>query len=167
MAQINRFPKGLLPLLDAKTMGRTPAETDPRLQFGLDLSQFYQFDIPLEDEAANSVTVNAVGEYCRITVPNLQAWLVERISGTLTAVGAAPTSAAIALRVGATGVSQMDYDSSAPSPLVAVGNSVTRGVEFNRPKLFAGGSFFAIRNCIALAGNQRMDLVVHFRRLSV
>lgn len=85
MATINRVPQGLLGLLDAKTQGRTPLDTEANLRPVIDLSQFYVADLPLETEIAiGTVTGADVGDLVLpVTVPSGEQWFVRGVSGQM------------------------------------------------------------------------------------
>ena len=90
MGAVNRFPQGLLGLLQAKTVGRTPSEAEDKLQFGLDLTPYYLSGISLSIAEA-SASASTIGTYATIEVPQGQTWMVYAIESRLTAVTAGDT----------------------------------------------------------------------------
>ena len=77
MAVINRVPRGLLPLLDAKTQGRTPTDTADFVQPTLELGENYAADIPFEVEQGGVFAQPALGSFVvPISVPEGEQWLV-------------------------------------------------------------------------------------------
>lgn len=78
MAVINRVPQGFLGVLDAKTQGQSPADVSPVLSAGIDLTQFYLGDRPLNTAVATTAGVNANGVVAgsAITVPDGELWFV-------------------------------------------------------------------------------------------
>lgn len=82
MGAINRVPRGLLPLLDAKTMGQTPPDLASVVQPTLELFELYAADIPFEVTAATDTsTPVAGGLLAPVTVPAGEVWLVYGASG--------------------------------------------------------------------------------------
>lgn len=83
MAVINRVPRGLLPLLDAKTGGQTPKEFSGQLTPVLDLYENYSADIQFELETQNNNAVLVLGSLnLPVTVPEGEQWLVYSASAS-------------------------------------------------------------------------------------
>jgi len=90
MGAVNRVPRGFLGLLDAKTQGKTPADTTGFVSPVIDLTPNYLADIPIQVEQASQVG-NTVGTlYGTVTVPNGELWYVYFVTseGIATAAGA-------------------------------------------------------------------------------
>ena len=80
MATINRVPRGLLALLDAKTLGRTPPDLEDRVRGMLDLTELYAGDVPLLTTAAVEGTLTVGGNFAPVTVPAGELWWVYCVS---------------------------------------------------------------------------------------
>lgn len=88
MGMINRVPKGLLGVLDAKTLGRTPEDLAPVVTGVMDLTAYYENDIPQTIVSASDAAVAAVGDFAPITVPEGELWLVYAVSSIVAAQAA-------------------------------------------------------------------------------
>jgi len=77
--EINRFPEGLLAVLDLKTRGNTPSGLGDQVTPGLDMLPYYELNRGWSVAQASS---NAVGgSYTpTIQVPNAEVWLVRAVS---------------------------------------------------------------------------------------
>ena len=76
MAEINRVPRGLLGLLDAKTGGRTPQNADQNLRFGLEQLPFYLADLPQRTATDQDTPVTTSGAHNTIEIPAGELWFV-------------------------------------------------------------------------------------------
>lgn len=170
MSTINRVPDGFLGLLDAKTGGRTPLEIEPRLQAGLDLTQFYVANLPLETEIAiGTVTGADVGNLeIVVTIPAGEQWFVRGISGQLVVPLAAngyrfemavDTSTGLGLHF-LTGGDQFTQTQSALESVVAVHN-------FTPFALFGPGTRFGIGVTQILPNNSTCTTSVLFHRVLI
>lgn len=84
---INRFPQGLLALLDLKTRGENPNQLGNTVQAGVDLLPFYELGQGWRwsSNAALGVALNAVAP---VLVPNDEVWLIRLAFIKVTAVAA-------------------------------------------------------------------------------
>ena len=88
MAIINRVPRTLLPLLDAKTLGNTPKQIADVVSPILDLSEMYAADIPYAVAENFSTGQPALGSLIApVTVPAGETWLVYAVSNRFVATG--------------------------------------------------------------------------------
>ena len=85
MAVINRVPRGLLGLLDAKTSGNTPGTFREDLQPVIDLTDYYETDIPQAVIVETDNAVNTAGFHAGVVVPDGELWLVYAVSSTVAA----------------------------------------------------------------------------------
>lgn len=87
MSIVNRFPQGLLGLLQSKTTGQTPSEAEQKLQLSLDLLPFYLSGISLraanQPEATNTTGVKAL-----VSVPPAETWAVVAVSANALSLNA-------------------------------------------------------------------------------
>ena len=144
MSVINRVPQGLLPLLDAKTLGRTPSEFSNTLQATLDLKQMYLDDIPLETVQATAAGANALGAFARVTVPDGELWAVQG----LTARGDCTFGGSLIITYGITptaGVGTILGNKYPNVDTLAVGDSAYNSHLFSQPVFFGPGTFFDTR----------------------
>jgi hypothetical protein len=82
---INRFPEGLLALLDLKSRGNTPSDLSDVVQPGLDMLPFYELGQQLQWVNANAAA--AVGPaVAPVTVPDGEVWLVRQATLTIEAL---------------------------------------------------------------------------------
>lgn len=89
MGQVNRYPQGLLGLLQAKQLGATPAQSAPNLQYGIDLEKYYLSGSGLyitTESYSGAVTVG--DQYATITIPDGQTWAVLGVAAVATYVNA-------------------------------------------------------------------------------
>ena len=69
MSLINRFPQGLLGLLQTKSTGETPKEFEPRVQLGIEGLPFYLASVQLS-LARVGETIGSTGEqFARVDIP--------------------------------------------------------------------------------------------------
>jgi len=85
---INRFPAALLSLLDAKVMGKTPAELGSELAPVMDLSANYEAACVQQVAQATAGPVGVGGPYALLRVPPGEAWIPISVAGRLTGSGA-------------------------------------------------------------------------------
>lgn len=172
MGTINRVPKGLLPLLDAKTLGRTPSESLDVLQPTLELGSFYATDIPYQIGVNFSLVVDAVGSYAPVTVPDGKLWMVYNVGYVFTALAAGggrvqgwirfrPSSAAIGVPFGES------LQVGTGLQIAGIGESVAKSQTFESPFMAPSGSVFELQNGEAIGNNARADVYVLYRELSV
>lgn len=76
MSVINRVPRALLPLLDAKTLGRTPVDIEEKVSTGIDLTEAYLSDIPMTMEFVSTPTITQFNEGNPLEVPAGELWAV-------------------------------------------------------------------------------------------
>ena len=171
MAVINRVPQGLLPLLDAKTGGNTPSDFSGVLSPGIDLTEFYAADIPLEIENTQVAgsTQAPPGIIADVTVPAGEQWLVYggsaicTYSSTALSVRtqlvfrpASPLSAVVVLAV------------DVPGPFSAVvGQTQSAAWRPSRPWIVRSGSVFSTQVWTGTygAGTGLFRTDILFRRL--
>jgi len=168
MAVVNRVPRGLLGLLDAKTQGQTPADTNGVLSPVIDLTPNYLADIPLQVAQANNVG-NAVGTlYGTVTVPNGELWYVYVVAteGIATAAGAMnviPVLVAAASGVLSVPLQKMEAGLGA----YAAAESQTSVATFPDALLVGPGTRFATRVTNPGGGNISMTTSVVYRSVQV
>ena len=89
MGTINRVPRGLLGLLDAKTGGRTPPDTTGVLSPVIDLTPNYLSDIPFEVAQTAAVVSAAQTVVALVTVPAGELWYCYVIASEFIATASA------------------------------------------------------------------------------
>lgn len=170
MAVVNRVPRGLLGLLDAKTQGQTPSDTTGVLSPVIDLTPNYLADIPFDVGQASDIS-NTVGlNLGVVTVPAGELWYVYAISSEQISAGAG-TSGAIAtvLNVPTAALSMVLATSFAPSVVpYGAGNSNAAFVNFPNPILLGPGAQIASRVIVPVGGGSPNNLTsVLYRSVSV
>lgn len=76
MGMVNRFPRGLLGLLEAKTTGETPSETENKLQLGVDIGPYYLSTVALRYATAQTAS-NAIDDQVgTVEIPAGETWQV-------------------------------------------------------------------------------------------
>lgn len=92
MNEINRFPDGLLALLDLKTRGQTPNSLNQVVAPGLDMLPFYELGQGMDwvQNAGNTAALNATAP---VIVPAGEIWLVRQAYIKLQALAVATISA--------------------------------------------------------------------------
>jgi len=85
---VNRFPQGLLGLLEAKQNGATPDQSEDRLQFGLDLLPFYLSGggLKLAKENENGVPP-LLQTYATVEIPVSEVWAVMGVACSVIIIG--------------------------------------------------------------------------------
>jgi hypothetical protein len=85
MGAVNRFPQGLLGLLQSQSTGQTTTESEDKLRLSLDMLPFYLAGTALK--SANAVeSVSARGTASQVDVPAGQTWLIVSVASTVTYV---------------------------------------------------------------------------------
>lgn len=168
MSQINRVPKGFLSLLEAKTQGRTPATVVPQLSPTIDLSQFYLNDVQLQLRGTSDTTVDSIGDYGSVQVPDGEAWLVYSISCICTLLSSAWTVNASAAIEIPSGLGRMYFSNPGFIPtLNIVGQELSRSKYFDTPLFLSSGATMFLRNHAAIGFSQRVDTSVIYKKLDV
>lgn len=147
MSVINRVPKGFLSTLDAKTGGRTPANTAEVLSPTIDLTDYYLSDLTLQGASATkNLAIGDVQTFeTPVTVPAGELWLVKFVSVSWVALGAATNawflSPAILAQTNGTNVQRVG-PSTGTGPLAgtAIGSGITSAVQFERPFFLRAGA---------------------------
>lgn len=85
MGAVNRFPQGLLGLLQSQSTGRTPNDANENLQLTLDMLPFYLAGSTLKASRAID-TGNTLGAYSDIEVPAGETWLIVSVASQITAL---------------------------------------------------------------------------------
>lgn len=80
MSIINRFPQGLLGLLQSKTTGRSPQEIDPRTQLTIEGLPFYLASVQLSVARTDQAFATRGEQIARVPVPATETWLVIGVS---------------------------------------------------------------------------------------
>lgn len=168
MAVINRVPKGLLSLLDAKTLGRTPANVEPEVSVGIDATPMYFADIPLEVEFDIATGITALGVPVSVTIPAGQTWLVYELSLRCTnlVVGATDVCFAPAYSIAGNAADRI-HDDSLQQQLPGVTDQATKTMRWPEGRLFSFGTILeGVHLQIVGGAGVRYDFAVSFRRLT-
>jgi hypothetical protein len=87
---INRHPKGLIALLDSKAEGTTPHVMDSGVNASIDLTPFYEQQIPFQVQGSTPVPASPGGTFSGVgacVVPVGEIWRVTHIAMTSSAFG--------------------------------------------------------------------------------
>lgn len=100
---VQRYPFGLLSLLDAKSTGVTPSELAKELQSVLAVGPFYFGSIPGTNVGSDQlgVAITANTGYALLTVPANQAWQIITVAAVINNASAAVTALTATLNLGA------------------------------------------------------------------
>jgi hypothetical protein len=141
--RIQRYPQGLLALLDAKSTGVTPVETLDKVQPGIDLNEFYFASIESTGAQAAQLGVSGVNTmYAIVTVPQGEFWKVLGVNATLTNASAAIATISGSVAVG-NAVARVSVAKFVNEPLAAAADIVYAA--WNPPEntdMFGPGSTF-------------------------
>lgn len=91
---INRYPRGLIALLNSKAEGTTPHIMGPVVQPGIDLSAYYELETPLQQAGACAIAINAAGMFAGVgnaVVPQGQIWRLRSASLNMGGLGVGTT----------------------------------------------------------------------------
>lgn len=162
--RIQRLPRGLLSLLDTKSLGRNPPSFDEELRVTLDAYQHY-----LPPPAAITTTtagIVAAANAGIVTVPAQEMWVVRVVGGRMTStVGGGVQSGTLMVQPSGTGVSVAIFPQLRTAALV-VGESARQGGLL--PHLYLAGPGTLFLNRIDLvAGTIDAQTLVLAHRLRV
>jgi len=76
-------------MLDAKTLGQTPAEIDARISVGIEARDFYLADIPYQVITATAAGAATATVHAPIAVPQGEMWFVYNVTSRATPTAAA------------------------------------------------------------------------------
>lgn len=168
MAVVNRVPRGLLGLLDAKTQGQTPKDTLPDLQPSIDLTDNYVADLPLQAEQGTAITSSVATTQAVVEVPAGQLWYVFCVTTQSVSTGANRDGIAVpVLRSPVSGGLQIPLETVYFTPqTLALGESHVVSRVFGKPWLVGPGTEFG---SVILHTNGQLSLTtsVVFRSVSV
>ena len=171
MGVINRLPKGLLGLLDSKTGGKTPADTDPRLQQVLDLTANYLADIPFEIAQNSQNTTLATGQnYAEIVVPDFSLWYVYQIESRIVSGDTGQGLDTFTVMTGPSGTVPIMLGDNQPdfnTISAVIGQNRPRGVKYNPPLLCSAGTTFATQVPLQTAGARNAITSVLYKQVLV
>ena len=88
MARPNRYPEGLLDLLDAKSLGKTPSEMADIVSPTLDMRDFYLASVEWTRGREIATAVTTVAYTADVVVPDNELWFVYAVAGELTTISA-------------------------------------------------------------------------------
>lgn len=142
--RIQRLPRGLLSLLDTKSLGKNPPSYEDELQLTLDTLGIYLPPPEYLVSNTNGLGIVAPADVGDIVVPNGELWVVRNVGSSVTATvgGGILGMVNMAIISGATTATYLHEQST---PTVAVGNSYRRG--FTLPQLLYAppGTTFRLR----------------------
>jgi len=173
MGQINRVPRGLLGLLDAKTGGRTPPETTGVLSPVIDLTPNYLADIPFEIAQASSpaAALTPGTNYGIVTVPAGELWYVYQVSAQIIANGAGDALDCFPVLVAPSGVVPVPLVNGTTSGFGSASanalENVPCGVTFAYPLLVGPGSRIATQTRTGGASTRTPVTSVIYRPVQV
>ena len=84
-AFINRFPQGLLGLLDLKTQGENPSQLSPLVQGTIELADSYLINQRSSNSQASTLTALGVtaGAFSNLVVPQGEIWVLYNLTAEL------------------------------------------------------------------------------------
>ena len=153
MAVINRVPQGLLSILDAKTLGETPATLGNEVQPGLEMLELYLSNVPIDARTAQqTVTSASTGStVALVEVPAGELWAIIGVTASLVLVSSTIASGmtfAAVFRNTQTALDvTIDHVEDATPAIVLAGASC--GKIWEKPLLAPPGTIF---------GNQMLDI---------
>lgn len=148
MAVVNRVPRGLLGLLDAKTQGQTPGDTVGVLSPVIDLTPNYLADIPFSTAQASDIGFVTGTNFGVVEVPAGELWYAYVIGSEGIFSGVSTNNGDIVtVLVTPSGVVPVPLMSSgfAQAPNSLASESVTRVAQFPQPIIVGPGTQFATR----------------------
>lgn len=181
-APINVIPRGLLSLLDIKSLGRNPVTLNEGwVQGVLDLSEYYMshreyvravtaaFSLP----GFQAAQIGAfVAPFELPVVPNDQVWLVHRYSvRALNPLAAATTYNGVACAFAQTGTGSVG---APPVFIISRETDATTaeipacGTEWSNPRLFTPGAFFGVHiESVTIGTGEQFDCAIEITRLRI
>ena len=172
MAVVNRVPRGLLGLLDAKTQGQTPADTTGVLSPVIDLTANYLADLVLETgQASSNATLVAGQNYGVVTVPDAELWYIYHVTSQIIADSSGDSLDCSPVLVTPSGVVPVFLCNSLSRGFStssgAVGDTLPSGVTYGNPLLVGPGTRFATQVFLQTAGTRTAVTSVIYRSVSV
>lgn len=76
MSVVNRYPQGLLALLESKTVGRTPSEVEEKLRISIDANPFYLSTVALRYASGFEATNTGGNITAALDIPAGETWQV-------------------------------------------------------------------------------------------
>lgn len=169
----NRYPLGLLGLLDAKVRGRTPNELGDVTLPTLDITDFLLaqgVEVLNDDTAAIAVVGRHFGAAARLTVPNDEIWYCHAGSARPTGVLLAATTythVCIHETTLAVGTSPIGNFAVGDTVTGTVGQRAMAGNQ-NKPWIMAPGDRFGLfASTVTLGTAAAFELFLRFTRLRV
>lgn len=160
-----RLPRGLLSLLETKSLGRNPASFESELRLSLEMLDFYLPPPEFITDNTNGVNIVASADVGDVVVPNDEMWVVRAVGGACTGVVGGGVNGHVNLVI-LSGTTLAMALNETTLPNIAVGQTFRRGTPLGSPLFAHPGTTFRLR-AEPVNGTASFSNTILFHRLRV